>query len=215
MPDWLDPQTLILKLGNGALWGVLLIVFTECAIFPVLPGDSLLFTVGMFIAMDPPSITFPGMSQPLVLLLACILLTVAAVGGNVAGYFVGVFIGPKLFKPREGFLGKAFHPKHVDKTHEFYEKYGAKALVLARFVPFVRTFVTIIAGIGKMNFRTFITWTALGGALWAIGVTLLGYFLGNIPIIQKHIEAVLILIVFVSVLPMIIEFLRTKLSKSE
>lgn len=215
MPDWLDPQTLILKLGNWALWGVLLIVFTECAIFPVLPGDSLLFTVGMFIAMDPPSITFPGMSQPLVLLLACVLLTLAAVGGNVAGYFVGVFIGPKIFKPREGVWGKIFHPKHVDETHAFYEKYGAKALVLARFVPFVRTFVTIIAGIGKMNFRTFITWTALGGILWAIGVTLLGYFLGNIPIIQKHIEAVLVLIVFVSILPMIVEFLRTKLQKTQ
>jgi len=184
---------------------VALIIFIECAIFPVLPGDSLLFTVGMFIAMVPPSITFPGMVPWQVLVVACVVLTIAAVAGNVAGYWLGHLIGPALFKPREGFWGKVFDPKRVDQTHELLGRYGNRALVLARFVPFVRTFVTLIAGIGRMEFRSFITWTAVGGVIWAIGVTVLGFFLGNVPVIRDNIDAVLVLIVLVSVLPMVVE----------
>ena len=205
LPDWLDPAVIIHWLGNGDLWGVALIIFIECAIFPVLPGDSLLFTVGMFIAMNPPSITFPGMAPWEVLIVSCVILTVAAVGGNVAGYWLGHLIGPALFKPRQGFWGKVFDPKRVDQTHELLARYGNRALVMARFVPFVRTFVTLIAGIGRMNFRSFITWTAVGGVIWAIGVTVLGFFLGNVPVIRDNIDAVLVLIVLVSVLPMVVE----------
>lgn len=213
LPDWLDPAVIIHNLGNWALWGVALILFLECAIFPVLPGDSLLFTVGMFIAMNPPSITFGGLDKPMVLLVSCTILTVFAVLGNVAGYWIGHFIGPKLFKPRAGFWGKIFDPKYVDQTHELLGKYGNRALVLARFVPFVRTFITLIAGIGRMNFRAFITWTAVGGVIWAFGVTALGYFLGNIPFIANNIDAVLIAIVLVSVLPMVWEYLRARREK--
>jgi len=205
LPEWLDPAVIIQALGNWALWGVALIIFIECAIFPVLPGDSLLFTVGMFIAMVPPSITFPGMVPWQVLVVACVVLTIAAVAGNVAGYWLGHLIGPALFKPREGFWGKVFDPKRVDQTHELLGRYGNRALVLARFVPFVRTFVTLIAGIGRMEFRSFITWTAVGGVIWAIGVTVLGFFLGNVPVIRDNIDAVLVLIVLVSVLPMVVE----------
>ena len=205
LPEWLDPAVIIQALGNWALWGVALIIFIECAIFPILPGDSLLFTVGMFIAMVPPSITFPGMVPWQVLVVACVVLTIAAVAGNVAGYWLGHLIGPALFKPREGFWGKVFDPKRVDQTHELLERYGNRALVLARFVPFVRTFVTLIAGIGRMEFRSFITWTAVGGVIWAIGVTVLGFFLGNVPVIRDNIDAVLVLIVLVSVLPMVVE----------
>ncbi|MDR1852530.1 MAG: VTT domain-containing protein [Propionibacteriaceae bacterium] len=210
LPDWLDPVYIIQSLGNWALWGVALILFIECCIFPVLPGDSLLFTVGMFIAMEPPSITFPGMDKWQVLIVSTLVLTVAAIAGNVGGYWVGRIIGPPIFKPRDGWAGKVFDPKYVDKTHELLGKYGNQALVLARFVPFVRTFVTIIAGIGKMNFRSFISWTALGGLLWAVGVTLLGFFLGNVPLIRDHIEAVLVMIVLVSIIPMVVEFLVQK-----
>ena len=131
----------------------------------------------------------------------------AAVLGNVCGYWIGRLIGPPLFRPRPGLMGRIFKPTYVDKTHEFFEKYGNRALILARFVPIVRTFVTLVAGVGKMDFRKFITYTAIGGVLWACGVTILGYYLGNIPFIQNNIEAVLILIVFVSVIPMLVEFL--------
>ncbi|MBK9159589.1 MAG: VTT domain-containing protein [Micropruina sp.] len=213
LPDWLDPAVIIHNLGNWALWGVALILFIECAIFPVLPGDSLLFTVGMFIAMNPPSITFGGLDKPMVYLVSCLILSIFAVLGNVAGYWIGHFIGPKLFKPREGFWGKIFDPKYVDQTHELLGKYGNRALVLARFVPFVRTFITLIAGIGRMDFKAFITWTAVGGVIWSFGVTALGYFLGNIPFIANNIDAVLIAIVLVSVLPMAWEYLRARREK--
>jgi membrane-associated protein len=205
LPEWLDPAVIIQGLGNWALWGVALIIFIECAIFPVLPGDSLLFTVGMFIAMVPPSITFAGLVPWQVLVVSCVILTIAAIGGNVAGYWLGHLIGPALFKPRAGFWGRVFDPKRVEQTHELLGRYGNRALVLARFVPFVRTFVTLIAGIGRMEFRSFITWTAVGGVIWAVGVTVLGYFLGNVPVIRDNIDAVLVLIVLVSVLPMVVE----------
>jgi membrane-associated protein len=216
LPAWLDPATIIHGLGNWALWGVAAIVFIECAIFPVLPGDSLLFTVGMFIAMDPPSITFGTMPPWQVLLISIVVLTIAAIAGNVAGYWLGHLIGPALFKPRTGFWGKIFDPKYVEKTHELLGKYGNKALVLARFVPFVRTFVTLIAGIGKMNFRSFITWTAVGGVLWAVGVTLLGFFLAKNEFIGKNIDLVLVLIVLASLVPMAVEaYLQRRKAKAE
>jgi len=210
LPDWMDPAYLIHALGNWALWGVALILIIECSIFPILPGDSLLFTVGMFIAMTPPSITFPGMSQPMVLVIACLVLMVAAVFGNIAGYYVGKWIGPAIFKPREGFWGRVFDPKRVDQTHELMERYGPRALVLARFVPFARTFITLIAGIGRMDFRRFIIWSGIGAVVWAVGLTVLGYFLGTIPLINTNLELVLIIIVLISVLPMVFEYLRER-----
>jgi membrane-associated protein len=205
LPDWLDPEYIIHSLGNWALWGVALIVFIECAIFPVLPGDSLLFAVGMFIATVPPVISFPGMAPWQVLAVSCVVLTVAAVGGNVAGYWLGHLIGPRLFHPRPGFWGKVFNPKYVDKTHDLLGRYGNRALVMARFIPFVRTFVTLIAGIGRMDFRPFITWTAIGGVLWAVGCTVLGFFLGNVPFIKNNLDVVLVTIVLLSLVPMAVE----------
>ncbi|PID97453.1 MAG: hypothetical protein CSA83_02565, partial [Actinomycetales bacterium] len=177
LPDWMDPEYLILAMGNWALWGCALIVFAECGLFSLLPGDSLLFTIGMFVALG--SITLS--SSPLMTLFwACVILTVAAIAGNISGYYLGRLIGPPLFKPRSGFWGKVFDQKYVDKTHDFFEKYGSRALIIARFVPMVRTFVTLVAGVAKMDFKRFIVYTAIGGVLWACGVTLLGYFLGQI-----------------------------------
>ncbi|HWI00952.1 MAG TPA: VTT domain-containing protein, partial [Propionibacteriaceae bacterium] len=109
--------------------------------------------------------------------------------------------------PRKGLMGKILNPKYVTKTHDFFERYGNRALILARFVPLVRTFVTLVAGVGRMDFRKFIAYTAIGGVLWVCGVTTLGYYLGNIGFIRNNIEAVLILIVLVSLVPMAIEFL--------
>lgn len=209
LPSWLDPEKIIAAAGPWALWVVALIIFAECGLFSLLPGDSLLFTVGMFVAGGlaggKPAIHYFE-SQGLTLLFVCTVLTFAAVLGNISGYYLGRLIGPPLFKPRSGLAGKVFDPVYVEKTHHFFAKYGAKALVLARFVPMVRTFVTLVAGVARMNFRIFITWTALGGVLWVCGVTLLGYFLGQVPLVKSNIEAMLILIVFVSVLPMLVEF---------
>lgn len=205
LPDWLDPEYLLTALGNWALWGAAFIIFIECAIFPVLPGDSLLFAVGLFIANDAPIIHFGTLGKPAVLTISILVLVTAAVLGNVVGYWVGKKISPWLFKPRPGFIGKVFSQHHLDQTHDFFERYGSKALVMGRFVPFVRTFVTMVAGAAGMSFRTFITWTGIGAVVWAAGVTLLGYFLGTIDFIRNNIDAVLVAIVLVSVIPMLIE----------
>lgn len=197
LPTWLDPEVLIHGFGPYALWGVAFIVFAECGLFAILPGDSLLFTVGLFVALG---------AIDHALWFVCLVLTVAAVLGNVSGYAIGRKIGPPLFRTRQGPLGQLFKPEYVEKTHRFFERYGNRALILARFVPIVRTFVTLVAGVGRMDFRHFITYTAIGGVLWACGVTVLGYYLGRVPFIHAHIEAVLILIVIVSILPMVVEF---------
>ncbi len=198
LPSWMDPEYLIRLFGPYALWGVAFIIFAECGLFAILPGDSLLFTVGLFVAINVIDHS---------MVFVCTVLTIAAVAGNVCGYWIGRLIGPPLFKPRTGIIGKVLNPKYVAKTHEFFERYGNRALILARFVPIVRTFVTLVAGVGRMDFRKFITYTAIGGILWAVGVTTLGFYLGNIPIIKNNIDAVLLLIVLVSVIPMAVEFL--------
>jgi membrane-associated protein len=203
LPSWLDPDHLIRASGPYALWVVAFIVFAECGLFAILPGDSLLFTVGLFVAAK--IVNYP-------LWLVLIVLTVAAVAGNVSGYAIGRKIGPPLFKPRSGLMGRIFKRSYVEKTHDFFDRYGNRALILARFVPIVRTFVTLVAGVGKMSFRRFITATAIGGVLWACGVTIAGYFLGNVGFIKNNIEIVLVLIVLISLLPMGIEFLRHRRS---
>ncbi len=210
LPDWLDPEFLLTSLGNWALWGAALIIFIECAIFPVLPGDSLLFAVGMFIANDAPIIRFGDLDKPAVLALSMLVLVVAAILGNVAGYWVGKSLSPWLFKPRQGFIGRIFSLKHLAQTHAFFERYGSKALVLGRFVPFVRTFITMVAGAAGMSFRHFITWTGIGAVVWAVGVTLLGFFLGRIDFIKHNIDAVLVAIVLVSVVPMVVEYVLAR-----
>ena len=147
--------------------------------------------------------------DPVVIRIVFVVLTLAAVLGNVAGYWIGYLIGPPLFKPRTSWAGrKLFNPVYVTKTHGFFDRYGSRALILARFVPLVRTFVTLIAGVGRMSFRRFIAYTAVGGVLWVALVTLLGYFLGNIGFIKKNIELVLILIVVISLIPMGLEYLN-------
>jgi membrane-associated protein len=201
LPSWFDPEVIIHWLGPYALWGVAFIVFAECGLFAILPGDSLLFTVGIFTAIG-------AIDHSMV--FVCAVLTVAAVLGNVVGYGLGRLIGPPLFRERSGLVGQIFKPSYVEKTREFLDRYGSRALVLARFVPIVRTFVTLVAGVSRMRFRHFIAYTAIGGVLWAVGVTTLGYYLGNIGIIKDNIDAVLILIVLVSLIPMAVEFLLAR-----
>lgn len=207
LPAWLDPEFLINAMGNWALWGCAFIVFAECGLFSILPGDSLLFTIGMFSALGSVHLVE---SPAGTLALACLVLTIAAVAGNVAGYWLGRLIGPPLFKPREGLMGKLFNQAYVDRTSAFFDRYGSRALILARFVPIVRTFVTLVAGVAHMRFRTFITYSAIGGVLWAVGVSVLGYFLGRVALIRDNIDLALVLIVLVSLIPMGVEYLLHK-----
>jgi membrane-associated protein len=195
----LDPQAWIDRFGPAALWGAALIVFIECWLFPFLPGDSLLFLVGLLIAQDE------QIGQPI--WLACIVLTVAAVLSNVVGYFVGRQTGPAIFRRPDS---RFFKHEHVDKTFAFFDKYGNRAIVLARFVPIVRTFITLAAGVGRMPMRRFVTYSAVGGAIWASGVTLLGYFLGQVQFLNDNIELVLVAVVLVSVIPIAFELLRAR-----
>ncbi|WP_329300977.1 VTT domain-containing protein [Streptomyces sp. NBC_00659] len=196
-PSWLDPNTL---LDNFGIWGLLLVVFAESGLLIgfFLPGDSLLFTCGLLIATD--AMDFP-------LWAAIPLICLAAVLGDQAGYLFGKKVGPSLFTRPDSRL---FKQENVVKANEFFEKYGPKSLVLARFVPIVRTFTPIIAGVSGMKYRPFVTFNIIGGVLWGAGVTLLGAWLGKIEFVNKHIELILILIVLVSVVPIIIEFLRAR-----
>ncbi|MFC9848013.1 VTT domain-containing protein [Streptomyces sp. NPDC060223] len=196
-PSWLDPNTL---LDNFGIWGLLLIVFAESGLLIgfFLPGDSLLFTAGLLITAG--TLDFP-------LWAAIALICVAAILGDQAGYLFGKKVGPSLFTRPDSRL---FKQENVVKAHEFFEKHGPKSLVLARFVPIVRTFTPIIAGVSGMKYRSFITYNVIGGVLWGAGVTALGAWLGNIEFVHKNIEAILILIVLISVIPIVIEYLRAR-----
>ncbi|MGW2029505.1 DedA family protein [Streptomyces sp. NPDC001811] len=196
-PSWLDPNYL---LDTYSIWGLLLIVFAESGLLIgfFLPGDSLLFTCGLLITSG--DLDFP-------LWAAIALICLAAILGDQAGYMFGKKVGPSLFNRPDSRL---FKQENVTKAHEFFEKYGPKSLVLARFVPIVRTFTPIIAGVSGMKYRSFLTFNVIGGVLWGAGVTLLGSWLGNIGFVKKNIEAILILIVLVSVIPIAIEYLRAR-----
>jgi membrane-associated protein len=137
----------------------------------------------------------------------CLLLVVAALLGNACGYWIGRSAGPAVFdKPRS----RLFKPQHVAKTQEFFDRYGNRAIVLGRFVPIVRTFITVMAGVGRMDARRYLTYSLIGGVAWAAGVTLLGYWLGQFAWVKNNIELMLIAIVLVSILPMIFEVVRAR-----
>ncbi|MER6084704.1 VTT domain-containing protein [Streptomyces sp. NPDC001833] len=196
-PSWLDPNQLLDSFG---IWGLLLVVFAESGLLIgfFLPGDSLLFTCGLLITSN--QLDFP-------LWGAIGLICLAAILGDQAGYMFGKKVGPTLFNRPDSRL---FKQENVAKAHEFFEKHGPKSLILARFVPVIRTFTPIIAGVSGMAYRSFLTFNVIGGVLWGAGVTLLGSWLGKIDVVKNNIEAILILIVLISVVPIIIEFLRAR-----
>ena len=199
-PSWLDPEQLLRMLGPYVLLGLCLIIFAECGLLIgfFLPGDSLLFTAGLFVANG-------FIEAPI--WLVCLLLTVCAVAGNLAGYYLGYKAGPALFNRPDSRL---FKREYVDKTHAFFDKYGPRAIVLGRFVPIVRTFITAIAGVGRMDPRKYFTYSILGGVAWATGVTLLGFWLGRIDFVKANVEVILIGIVVLSVLPIVVEAVRSR-----
>jgi membrane-associated protein len=203
--DFLDPEHLIDVFG---LIGIFAIVFAESGLLIgfFLPGDSLLFTAG-FLASAPSSVD-ETLHLPLGwLLIGCF---VAAVVGDQVGYLFGRRVGPALFKRPDS---RFFKQENVEKAHEFFEKHGAKTIVLARFVPIVRTFAPIVAGVSQMKYRTFVTFNVVGGLLWAIGVTLLGFFLGQVDVVEQNLEITILAIVAVSFVPIALEVWKSRKEK--
>jgi membrane-associated protein len=199
-PEWLQPDAIISWLGPWALVGLVLIVFAECGLLVgfFLPGDSLLFTAGLFVAQG-------AIDAPL--WLVCVILVAAAMLGNAVGYWIGRAAGPAIFDKPESRL---FKPQHVVKTQAFFDKYGNRAIVLGRFVPIVRTFITVMAGVGRMDPKRYFTYSLIGGVAWAAGVTVLGFWLGQFAFVRDNIELMLILIVALSLLPIVIEVVRAR-----
>jgi membrane-associated protein len=178
-----------------------LIIFCETGLVvtPILPGDSLLFAAGALIAKT-------GILNVWLLIP---LLFCAAILGDNTNYFFGKYLGDKVFTKDYWFLKR----KYIDQTHEFYEKHGGRTLIIARFVPIVRTFAPFVAGVGKMEYRKFISFCVAGGILWVSLLTLAGYFFGQIPVVKNNFEVVVIGIICFSVLPILIEVVRVKLGK--
>jgi len=192
-------------IANYGVWtyGILFFVIfieTGFVVTPFLPGDSLLFAAGTFAAL--------GSLNPVYLF---ILLSIAAVIGDTVNYSIGAYIGPKAFSGEIKFLKK----DHLDKTQEFYEKHGGKTIILARFIPIIRTFAPFVAGIGTMKYSKFILYNVVGGITWVAIFTALGYFFGNIPFVKKNFEFVILAIIFISFIPPVLEFFKARKEMKE
>jgi len=195
---FLDPTNLIDTFG---LIGIAVVLFAECGLLVgfFLPGDALLFTAGLLAAA--------GRIAPLWVLL--LVLPVAAIAGNLVGWWIGRKAGPAVFRRPDSRLFKA---DHVDRSQAFFDRHGARTVLLARFVPVVRTFATVMAGASRMDLRRFALWSALGGVLWAGGLTLLGFWLGQVAVVREHVELFVLGVVALSLLPVVVEVLRTRRS---
>lgn len=201
-PDWLDARNMISgfieRFGVYAVFGIVAVVFIETGLlFPFLPGDSLLFTAGLLVAQDELNLS---------IWLVCGMIFAAAFLGDQLAYLIGNKIGPRLFKPD----ARVLKTKYIDQAHDYFERFGGRTVILARFVPFLRTFAPVAAGMSGMRYRTFVVYNLIGAFVWGVGVTLLGYWLGNVQFVNDHIETILVLIVAVSVIPVVIEVLRAR-----
>jgi membrane-associated protein len=205
MPSFLDPMTLLGYFGPWALVGLLVVVFVESGIlFPVLPGDTLLFVAGMLAAGTESAHNLNQGDFALWKLL--VFIPVAAILGGQVGYFIGRSIGTSMFKPN----ARVLKQKYLDEAHAFFEQRGPFAIVLGRFVPIVRTLIPLTAGAAKMNYGVFTLFNVIGAVLWGVGLTLLGYGLGQFEIIQKLLEPIFILIAVVSIMPMVWEWWKRR-----
>jgi membrane-associated protein len=194
LPEWSN------QLGPWLYVLLFAVVFCETGLVvtPFLPGDSLLFAVGAVIALPDSALSLPLMIG---------VLIAAAVLGDAANYALGLKLGPAVFRSERSWL---FHKKHLLKTQQFYERYGGKTIILARFIPIIRTFAPFVAGIGKMEYRRFVVYNATGGAAWVLICVFSGYFFGQREFIQRNFELVIVAIVLISVMPMVIEFLLAR-----
>lgn len=205
MPDFLDPVTLLGYFGGWALVGLLVVVFIESGVlFPVLPGDTLLFVAGMLAAGTETANNVDQGDFTLWKLL--VFIPIAAILGGQVGYWIGRSVGTSMFKPTNRILKQ----KYLDEAHAFFEERGPFAIVLGRFVPIVRTLVPITAGAARMNYGVFTLFNVIGAVVWGVGLTLLGYGLGQFEIIQKLLEPIFILIALVSLLPIFIEWYKRR-----
>lgn len=191
-PDRLIPflgQVLTSWVGYAMLFGI---VFAETGLLVgfIFPGDSLLFTIGVVVG-----------AGDLNIVAVCAVLVVAAILGDQSGYFLGLRTGPKIFNRPDS---RFFKQDYIRQTQSFYDKYGGKTLIVAKFVPIVRTFAPFMAGVGKMKYSRFLSFNVFGGLGWVLSMTLLGYYLGGIPIVRRHFEKVVLGIIFVSVLPVLV-----------
>jgi membrane-associated protein len=204
--DWMDPNWLLSEFGGLFFWVSLVIIIVECGLFfPFLPGDSLLFAMGLFIAGGKIEIIPGGHAANLI--FALVVLSVGAFAGNVIGYEIGRWIGPPIYE-RDGRILKQ---KYFDQTQVFFDKHGNKALVIGRFVPFVRTYITVVAGVTRMQRHRFFVWSAVGAVGWVFSITLLGFFLGQtFPWLKDNIDYAIIAIIAFSVVPIAYEWWRHK-----
>lgn len=199
-------QHLVEIVNDYQMWTYLilfLIIFIETGVvvMPFLPGDSLLFAAGMLAAQP----------NDLNVWILIALLLVAAIAGDSMNYSIGRRFGMQITKFKL-FGKRVVKDEQIEKTHSFYEKYGSKTIVIARFVPIVRTLAPFVGGIGRMHYGTFLTYNIVGGFIWVVGITLAGYFLGNIPLIRDNFSTVVLLIIFLSILPIIFEVIKEKVS---
>ncbi len=193
-------------LENGGLFVLAAIVFAESGLLIgfFLPGDSLLFIAG-FLASEAGKNVLPPI--PLVI----IVTVIAAIAGDQVGYWFGKKVGPALFdRPKS----ELFNPSHVVRAHTFLEKYGNRTIVLARFVPIVRTFAPVVAGVGGMEYKTFVKYNVLGGIAWGAGLPLLGFLLGRVDVVKDHIEIAILAVVFISLLPVVFEYISHRRSQN-
>lgn len=210
-PEWLDPANMIMTfvgwVGPWSVLTVMLVIFAETGLLVgfFLPGDSLLFTLGMFVHIGEKS---PADGVPVSIWIVSILMWIAAIVGDQTGYVIGKKAGPAIFNKPDSRL---FKQKYVDETRDFFERHGGKAVTLARFVPIVRTFTPVMAGVGQMSYRHFVFYNVLGATVWAFALVWLGYFLGGVTWIQHNIDYMILGIVFVSVTPMLVAWGRAKL----
>ena len=195
-PSWLDPDVLIEAFGTI---GVLAIVFVESGLLVglLLPGDSLLFTAGLLSAAG----TLPS------LWVLLVTIPLAAIAGDQVGYMIGRKAGPVVFQRPES---RFFRVEYVDRCHDYFERYGARTIVIARFVPIVRTLAPVMAGVGRMDYLTFLKWNIVGGVAWGVGVTTLGYYLGQVEFVRANLEPIILGIVVLSVLPIAFELTRSR-----
>jgi len=205
--DWLDPATLLSESAGAALWIALGVIFAECGLLVgfFLPGDTLLFTVGLFVSQG--LIDYP-------IWWVCLVLTAGAVVGNMVGYEIGRAVGAPIFDRGQG---KLLNPKQVERTSAFFERYGGPAIILARFVPVVRTFITVTAGVARMDRRIYLFYSTLGGILWVWGITMVAWRVGQVPFVQDFVQPNLDLIILsavaISILPMVAHLLRERRSR--
>lgn len=207
LPDWLNPDVFLRDSPLGP-WVVLLvcaIVFAETGLLVgfFLPGDSMLFTAGLLVATGAIQFNLWAM---------CALIIVAAIAGNQAGYLIGSKAGPAIFNKPDSRL---FKRENVESAHAFFEKHGGKALILARFVPIIRTFVPVIVGVAQMDKRKFFIFNVIGAVLWGGGVTMLGAWLGQFAWVGDNIDIIFIAIVLLSVIPMVVEVVRGFIAKRQ